>query len=98
MNLSLIKNINIVNHKHDFGILAESHFHATARGKGPGGGIGGNLKRLAAKDSLQHSAKSPTLTAQDLFKWAKENLKETVILFSSTEALEITKELKTRFS
>ena len=39
------------------------------------------------------------MTAQDLFKWAKENLNETIILFSSTEAhTEITKELKTRFS
>ena len=71
------------------------HFY----GKGPGDGIGGNLKRLAAKASLQRSAKNLILTAQDLFKWAKENLKETIILFISTEAhTEITKELKTRFS
>ena len=35
----------------------------------------------------------------DLFKWAKENLKERVILFNSREThTEITKQLKTRFS
>ena len=39
------------------------------------------------------------MTVQDLYKWARKNLKETVIRFSSTEAhTEITKELKTRFS
>ena len=94
-----IKNINIVHQKNDFGILIESHFRATAHGKGPCDGSGGNLKRLAAKASLQRSTKHPNLTAQDLFKWAKENLKETVILSSSTDAhTEITKELRTRFS
>ena len=39
------------------------------------------------------------MTTRDLFKWAKENLKETVILFSSTEAhTEVTKKRKSRFS
>ena len=53
--------INIVHHKHDFGILAGSHFQATAHRKGLGEGIGGNLKKLAAKASFQRSAKKSHL-------------------------------------
>ena len=44
--------INLLHHEMGFGIPAEWHFHATAHGKGPCDGIGGNLKRLAALASL----------------------------------------------
>lgn len=36
--------LNLLNHKKDFGVDAEWHFHETAHGKGPCDGIGGNLK------------------------------------------------------
>ena len=44
-------------------IPAEWRFHATAHGKGPCDGIRGNLKRLAARASLQASSKDPIVTA-----------------------------------
>ena len=47
---------------------------------GPCDGIGGNLKRLAARASLQASSKDPILTADVLYQWAKKNLVETSIL------------------
>ena len=37
----------------DFEIDAEWHFFATSHGKGPCDGVGGTIKRLAAKTSLQ---------------------------------------------
>ena len=45
--------INLCYHHSDFGVQAEWHFYATSHGKGPCDGIGGTVKRLAAKASLQ---------------------------------------------
>ena len=83
----------------DFGIPAEWHFHATAHGKGPRDGIGGNLKRLAARASLQASSKDPILTADALYQWAKKNLVGTLVFFSPKENHSITaQELESRFA
>lgn len=76
---------NLLNHKKDFGIDAEWHFHETSHGKGPCDGVGGNLKRLAARASLQLPPSKQILTAEALFNWAKENLTLTSVYFSSKE-------------
>lgn len=72
---------NLMYHEKDFNIPAEWHFHATAHGKGPCDGIGGNLKRLAARASLQASSQNQILTPEALYQWAKINLTETVVFF-----------------
>lgn len=63
--------INVLNHRNDFGIDCEWHFHATSHGKGPCDGLGGILKRKAARDSLTHEYKSPITTPREMFDWAK---------------------------
>lgn len=90
---------NLLKHEADFGIPAQWHFHATAHGKGPCDGIGGNLKRQAARASLQRSsATEPILDAQRLYEWAKTNLPLTNVFFVSKETHEATKlQLKSRF-
>ena len=45
--------INACHHSSDFNISAEWHFSATSHGKGACDGIGGTVKRLAARASLQ---------------------------------------------
>ena len=40
-------------HEEDFDIPVEWHFHGTAHGKGVCDGIGANIKRFAARSSLQ---------------------------------------------
>ena len=45
--------VNLCYHKDDFGISAEWHFSATSHGKGACDGLGGTVKRLAARASLQ---------------------------------------------
>ena len=45
--------LNLCNHESDFGVPAEWHFFATSHGKGPCDGIGGTVKRLATRASLQ---------------------------------------------
>lgn len=90
---------NLLNHKNEFGIAAEWHFHASAHGKGPCDGIGGNLKRLAARASLQASSKNQILTVAALYQWAKENLKETLIFFSpKINHTKTAEALKSRFA
>lgn len=44
---------NIDYHEDDFGIPAEWHFFATSHGKSPCDGVGGTVKRIAARASLQ---------------------------------------------
>lgn len=65
--------INLSHHLQDFNISAEWHFFPTSHGKGPCDGLGGTLKRLAARASLQR-IQQPIQTPQDLFLWAKESL------------------------
>ncbi|XP_043462733.1 uncharacterized protein LOC122498838 isoform X1 [Leptopilina heterotoma] len=90
--------INLLHHKEDFNISADWNFHATAHGKGPCDGIGGNLKRLAARASLQRSSENQILNAPALYEWAKINLKDTVIFFSSKEDhVQMTQTLAERF-
>ena len=45
--------MNLCHHSVDFGFEAEWHFFATSHGKGPCDGVGGLLKRMATKASLQ---------------------------------------------
>ena len=44
---------NLCQHKNDFGIEAEWVFFATSHGKSPCDGIGGTVKRVTARASLQ---------------------------------------------
>ena len=91
--------INLLHHEMDFGIPAEWHFHATAHGKGPCDSIGGNLKRLAARASLQALSKDLILSADALYQRAKKNLVKTLVFFSPKENHAITaQELKSRFA
>lgn len=73
---------NLCHHKDDFGMEAEWHFHATAHGKGACDGIGGTVKRLAARASLQGIT---ILNAKDLCDWAVDNIEGIISIFSSEE-------------
>lgn len=77
--------VNIFYHKEDFGIDAEWHFFATAHGKGPCDGVGGTVKRMAARASLQRALDAQITTVHDLYEWAIEpnNLKNVVVKYSS---------------
>ena len=45
--------LNLCYHESDFGIKAEWHYFATSHGKSACDGVGGTVKRLAARASLQ---------------------------------------------
>lgn len=60
--------VNLYYHEDDLDIPAEWHFFATAHGKGPCDGIGGILKRLAARASLQLAIDKQITTPVGLFE------------------------------
>jgi len=61
--------VNLCHHEDDFGMPAEWHFFATSHGKGPCDGVGGTVKRLAARASLQRPYESQILTPRELFEF-----------------------------
>lgn len=82
-----IKNfLNLYHHKDDYDIAAEWHFFATAHGKGPCDVIGGTIKRMAARASLQLPPDRQITTPQELYEWASQpgNLPNIAVKFSPT--------------
>lgn len=65
---------NLCHHAKDFGVDAEWNFFATSHGKGPSDGVGGTVKRLARKASLQRPYEQQILTPFSLYQFAKENI------------------------
>ena len=66
--------LNLCHHEEDFGLAAEWHFTATSHGKGACDGLGGTVKRLAARASLQRPYEQQIMTPRQLFDWASANI------------------------
>ena len=66
--------LNLCHHRDDFGISAEWHFSATSHEKGACDGLGGTVKRLAARASLQRPYNDQIMTLRQLFEWAITNV------------------------
>ena len=49
-------------------------FFATSYGKGPCDGLGGTVKRLAARASLQRAYDHQIITPHQLYEWASDNI------------------------
>lgn len=65
---------NLANHFEDFGIQADWHFFATAHGKGPSDGLGGQVKRLARLASLKMGSESHIISPNDFYVWVRDNV------------------------
>lgn len=77
--------LNVTYHQSDFELQAEWHFFATSHGKSASDGIGGTLKRLAAKASLQRPVNDQILTPKQLYEWAKSNISALNVHYVSQE-------------
>jgi hypothetical protein len=77
--------INLCYHEEDFGVTAEWHFFATSHGKGPCDGVGGTVKRLAARASLQRPYDKQILTPRDLFDFACSEIKTVNFIYATTQ-------------
>ena len=76
---------NFIYHIVDHQINAEHHFFAKSHGKKPCDGIGGTIKREAAKASLRAAITNQILPPQDLFSWAQKNIKGVNIFYLSSD-------------
>ena len=77
--------INLCHHEEDFGVHAEWHFFATSHGKGPCDGLGGTIKRLAARASLQRPYAQQIMTPRQLFEWATDSITAVYFEYCSSE-------------
>jgi len=66
--------INLCYHKEEFGIDAEWHYFATSHGKSACDGVGGTVKRLARKASLQSPFENQIIAPKELYDWAIINI------------------------
>jgi hypothetical protein len=70
------KNIlNLFHHFVDFGITAKWSFFATSHGKSPCDGIGGTVKRLVARASLQRPLDDQILSMDKMFEYCEGSIK-----------------------
>ena len=77
--------LNLCYHKEDFGVKAEWHFSATSHGKGACDGLGGTVKRLAARASLQRPYNDQQMTPRQLFDWACTSIPAAYFEYCSSE-------------
>ena len=90
--------MNLCHHEVDFGIPAQWHFSATSHGKGACDGLGGTVKRLAARASLQRPVDDQIMTPFQLYKWASENIPAVTFHYCTTTEYDIEKSfLEKRF-
>lgn len=81
--------VNLSYHESDFGVKAEWHFFATSHGKSPCDGIGGTVKRLVARASLQATDNNHILTPHQMYEWANGNIENVKFLYVSTEDIRL---------
>lgn len=90
--------INLCFHEDDFNVNAQWHFFATSHGKGPCDGLGGTIKRLAARASLTN-VNDPINNAAKFFSWVHKNVLNVNTEFFSIEQYKSEEQvLKERFS
>jgi hypothetical protein len=73
--------LNITCHNEDFGVPAKWHFFATSHGKSACDGVGGTLKRLTAKASLQRPYNDQIGTPHQLYEWAQSSIHNLIFDF-----------------
>lgn len=76
---------NLCCHEIDIGMPAEWHFFATSHGNGPCDGVGGTVKCLAARASLQRPYDNQIMTAHHLFLIAQSEIPSVNFYFATTE-------------
>ena len=92
------KLINMIYLQKETGIKVHWNFFATAHGKGACDGIGGTVKRLAHRGSLQRTEHSQITTPKGLFEWAVGRFENFFFRLSTTAKCESEQEfLKSRF-
>ena len=88
-NTKTAKTSKICLHKTDFDVDAEWNFFATSHGKSPCDGIGGTVKRLVARASLQANLQHQILTPLHMYEWAAKNINGINFVYAAKEDVEL---------
>lgn len=83
--------INLCLHEKDFQLKAQWSFFATSHGKTECDGIGGTVKRLARRESLQRPLEKQIITVTELFEFCKTRIENINFHFIPKEAVELTR-------
>ena len=73
--------LNLCLHHSDFGVSCEWNFFATSHGKSPCDGIGGTVKRITTRASLQRPINDQILTARKTYEFCVDEIKGIKFLF-----------------
>ncbi|CAH0391660.1 unnamed protein product [Bemisia tabaci] len=65
---------SLCSHSEEFNVEAEWHHFATSHGKNACDGVGGTVKRLAARASLQRPYNEQIMTPRQLYDWVSTNI------------------------
>ena len=60
-----------------------------SHGKGPCDGVGGTVKRLATRVSLQRPYEHQIMTPHQLYEWASENISAMAFTYYTTDGRDI---------
>jgi len=72
----------------DFEIESTWNFFATSHDKSPCDGIGGTIKRLTARASLQRLTSNQILTAEDMAKFCQDEIQGVTTIYIPGEAVQ----------
>ena len=88
---------NLCRHQKEFGLRAEWNFFATSHGKSPYDGLGGTIKRITVRTSLQRHKEHHILTPSDMFNFCNTTPSLSSIKFFYIPKYELA-ELNTAFA
>ena len=91
--------LNLTFHHQDFGLSACWSFFASSHGKSPCDGIGGAVKRLVARASLQRPYSNQILSARSMLDFCNQSITNISFLFiSKEEMVPVRVKLKDRYT
>ena len=91
--------LNLCHHKDDFGLSATWSFFATSHGKSACDGIGGTVKRLTTKASLQHPFQDQIITVKDMFAYCITNISNIKFHYVEKREIDVIRQtLNTRYA
>ncbi|CAH0547525.1 unnamed protein product [Brassicogethes aeneus] len=84
--------LNLYYHEEDYLLEAEWHFFGTSHGKSACDGVGGTVKRVVRKTSLQRTSSNQILDIDSMFNFCHEYIKGISFLLIKQEKLDIEKD------
>ena len=89
---------NLIHHENDFVIKAEWNFFATSHGKNAYDGVGGTIKRLAARASLQRAVYNQILMSKQPSEFTTKEIEGVTTFYINTNSVDmIARFLEPRF-